>query len=314
MSVIIDIFDYKRKLVVFWRIIMGQEIYKTFIIVAETKNFSKAAERLNVVQSTVSNRIKELEKSVEKNLFTRNNKRVEITNAGRILLPYAKKIVQMEEDGQHRLKIGDHYEESLYIESADSIFRGTVIKTVAWYMNIHKKVAVKIKIRHSEDIIQNLLDNMVDVGFTYIKPVSSKLEVYKFQEEEIILVTNKMNHTYIDGISAKELQNIGLFYSGIGEKFNDWLYSLYPHNHIFHLDFSHASNLIEFLKEGIGYGFVLKSAVKNELYSNELIEIKLIDRKPPKLQSYMIINKKRIDSPPIKYWLEALQGYGHSGD
>ncbi len=40
---------------------MNYDFYKTFVVLAETKNFSKTAEKLNIVQSTVSNRIQEVE-------------------------------------------------------------------------------------------------------------------------------------------------------------------------------------------------------------------------------------------------------------
>ena len=42
--------------------IMNIEALKTFLVVAEVKNFTKAAQQLFVVQSTITNRIKELEK------------------------------------------------------------------------------------------------------------------------------------------------------------------------------------------------------------------------------------------------------------
>lgn len=286
---------------------MNQEAYKTFMVLAETKNFSKAAERLNVVQSTVSNRIQELEKCLQKELFIRDNKKVELTHSGKILLPYARKLVLLEDEACSKLRIGENYNETLDIESADSIFRGWVVGTTIEYLQKYRQIAVKMKIRHSQDIIQNVLDNIIDIGFTYIKPVSHKLAVYKFQEEEIILVTNSTNHHYPNGIAIKELLNLGLLYSGLGEEFNDWLYSLFPQDHTFQLELSHTSNLIEFLKAGMGYGFVLKSAVRMEISSKELIEIKLLDKKPPKLQSYMIVNKQKMDSPPVKYWLEILQ-------
>lgn len=55
---------------------MNYDFYKTFVVLAETKNFSKTAEKLNIVQSTVSNRIQELEKYLNTDLFNRTNKRV----------------------------------------------------------------------------------------------------------------------------------------------------------------------------------------------------------------------------------------------
>ena len=49
--------------------IMNIEALKTFLVVAEVKNFTKAAQQLFVVQSTITNRIKELEKEIGQPLF-----------------------------------------------------------------------------------------------------------------------------------------------------------------------------------------------------------------------------------------------------
>ena len=64
-----------------------------FISVAQTLNFSEAARRNYVSQSTVSRYIGELEKEFGVQLFTRSHRDVIITNEGKILLPYAIDIV-----------------------------------------------------------------------------------------------------------------------------------------------------------------------------------------------------------------------------
>ena len=64
-----------------------------FISVAQTLNFSEAARRNYVSQSTVSRYIGELEKEFGVQLFTRSHRDVIITNEGKLLLPYAIDIV-----------------------------------------------------------------------------------------------------------------------------------------------------------------------------------------------------------------------------
>lgn len=64
-----------------------------FISVAQTLNFSEAARRNYVSQSTVSRYIGDLEKEFGVQLFTRSHRDVIITNEGKILLPYALDIV-----------------------------------------------------------------------------------------------------------------------------------------------------------------------------------------------------------------------------
>jgi DNA-binding transcriptional LysR family regulator len=62
----------------------------TFVAVAEESSFTRAAERLHVVQSAVSSGIRGLERQLGAPLFARTTHRVELTDAGRALLPEAR--------------------------------------------------------------------------------------------------------------------------------------------------------------------------------------------------------------------------------
>ena len=78
---------------------MNTENLKEFIVLAETKNFWEASERLYMNQSTLSKHIKSLENDLGVALFTRTTRRVELTNYGEIFLPYAKSVTRSEFEG-----------------------------------------------------------------------------------------------------------------------------------------------------------------------------------------------------------------------
>lgn len=61
-----------------------------FVAVADARNFTRAAEQLHVVQSGVSAAVKALETELGSPLFDRTSKRVDLTDAGRALLPRAR--------------------------------------------------------------------------------------------------------------------------------------------------------------------------------------------------------------------------------
>ena len=75
---------------------MNFNSFKTFITVCEKGNFTEAAKNLFVPQPTVSNRIRVLEEELGQDLFVKKNKgkrSVELTEAGRTFLPYAKEML-----------------------------------------------------------------------------------------------------------------------------------------------------------------------------------------------------------------------------
>lgn len=66
---------------------------RIFKAVAEEGNVSRAAERLNCVQSNVTARIRQLDESLKVTLFHRKSRGVSLTAAGRVLLDYAERIM-----------------------------------------------------------------------------------------------------------------------------------------------------------------------------------------------------------------------------
>ncbi len=66
---------------------------KAFIYAAESLSFSEAAKQLHVTQPTISHHIKTLEKSLNTELFVRSGHNLKLTEAGRLLLPFAHKLV-----------------------------------------------------------------------------------------------------------------------------------------------------------------------------------------------------------------------------
>lgn len=77
---------------------------KNFITTAQTLNFSEAARRMGLAQSTMSHNINELEKQLGCQLFIRNRRSVSLTEAGKKLLPYAIEIVDLAEKATFNLR------------------------------------------------------------------------------------------------------------------------------------------------------------------------------------------------------------------
>jgi DNA-binding transcriptional LysR family regulator len=69
------------------------EKLETFMMAAETLSFSETAKRLHLSQPTISHHIKILENSMGVVLFTRTNTGLELTEAGRLLLPWSRRLL-----------------------------------------------------------------------------------------------------------------------------------------------------------------------------------------------------------------------------
>src|SRR3982074_31622 len=79
------------------------ELLRAFVAVADCGGFHRAAERLNLTQSTISQQIKRLELETKRPLFRRTTRSVALTDDGEMLLGDARRLLQLEEAARHRL-------------------------------------------------------------------------------------------------------------------------------------------------------------------------------------------------------------------
>lgn len=83
-----------------------------FVAVAQTESFSRAAIQCHVSQPSLSQQIGKLEKQLGRKLFDRLNRRVTLTDAGRVLLNQAGKILSAVEDTEKRLRDADDFQDA----------------------------------------------------------------------------------------------------------------------------------------------------------------------------------------------------------
>lgn len=79
------------------------ELLRSFVAVAESGGFTRAAERLHLTQSAVSAQIRRLEEQAGCPLLTRSTRSVALTEKGEMLLSYARTILHLNEDAHARL-------------------------------------------------------------------------------------------------------------------------------------------------------------------------------------------------------------------
>lgn len=82
---------------------MDTQYLATFIAVAESGSFSRAAERLHLTQPAISKRIALLEQCLGSRLLDRIGKQVVLSHAGEILMPRAQKILALMQEAEHAI-------------------------------------------------------------------------------------------------------------------------------------------------------------------------------------------------------------------
>lgn len=163
---------------------------KTFIYAAENLNFSEAAKRLHLTQSTVSHHIKTLEESFSEELFIRSGRMLKLTETGRLLLPWAHKLVyqaiQVEE-----LMASRHEEAAGHLRIACSTTAGKYIlpQLAARFCQRYPGIQVSILACTPEHIMVQLLEGEANLGvISSYNLCGNELECQEFFNDFITLI------------------------------------------------------------------------------------------------------------------------------
>ncbi len=281
---------------------MNTASLKTFITIARVSSFTKAAQELLVVQSTISSRIKELETEIGQKLFTRSNNNVILTPAGEMFLPRAIKIVEMEESAISEINMSVRYADNLTVACSHTLFDCYILNNSIDFLQNNPNISLKIVIAHSSEIIANLGAGNPDVAYAYYPVHHARYICKPYVRERLVLVTNSRNRKYLQGITKGNLSEVPIISSDItvGNRI-EWL----PLQRIYPLDVNIIAKIIPFLKSGNWYCFLPIEIVRKEIEEGSLIEIPLKDVPLLEKQSYVIYRRDYKKSTTILHWLES---------
>ena len=138
---------------------------QALLAVAECGSFSKAANRLYVTQPAVSKRISTLEDELGSHLFDRVGRRISLTEAGRALLPRARRIIEAVEDSKRAIaNLSDRVEGQLHIGTSHHIGLHRLPPILRAYNNRFPQVELNIQFLDSEAACQAVELGELELG------------------------------------------------------------------------------------------------------------------------------------------------------
>ena len=167
---------------------MDISLVQTFLAIIDVGNFAKAAERLNLTQSTVSTRIKVLEDLLGQQLFVRLKSGAKLTAAGSQFQPYAEKLVQTWEHARMEVGLPVTFRELLVVGAEFTLWERILIRWIPWIRTALPDVAIRVGVGSSAHLMQQLVDGLIGVAVTYTPQYRSGLIIEKLMEESLVLV------------------------------------------------------------------------------------------------------------------------------
>lgn len=253
----------------------------TFVRAAETLSFSDTAKQLHMSQPTVSHHIKLLEQEMRVKLFNRSNMGLELTEAGKVLLPWARRLLHDTNDMQAMMaSLQSDVIGELRIACSTTAGKYVLPQLAARFCQRFPGVKVRILACMPEDVTLRLLEGEAHIGVLSREIPEAGLESQEFFRDTITLVVPASHRWAFRGkIDASELleeplilreETSGTRRVALSElaKFDIGLDDL----DIF-MELGNAEAIVRTVAAGYGIGFVSKLATACPLERGNVVDI-----------------------------------------
>lgn len=174
-----------------------------FCDLAETESFTKAAQINEVTQSAVSQQISSLERTFKSLLIERSKKKFRLTREGQVLYDYSKQIIQTYDALQNKLQeIKDIISGTIRVTTIYSIGLHDLPPYIKRFLKTYPTVHVHVEYRRANQVYDDVLSNVVDLGLVAYPVKDAKLEIVPLRKDPLVLICHPQ-HPFAKNKSIK---------------------------------------------------------------------------------------------------------------
>jgi DNA-binding transcriptional LysR family regulator len=290
---------------------MQIESLKVFCDLAETESFTKAAQINQVTQSAVSQQISSLERLFKSLLIERSKKHFRLTREGQVLYDYSKQVVQTYNSLLSKLQeIKDIISGTIRVATIYSIGLHDLPPYLKKFLKAYPTVNVHVEYRRANQVYDDVIGNVVDLGLVAYPMRDSKLEIYPLRKDPLVLICHPQ-HPFAKNKTLK-LKNL------TGQNFIGFEPDIPTRRALDKLLKDHAVQVrhvmefdnIETVKRAVeidaGVAIVPKGTVVQEVAKQTLAQMALDDGEFFRPLA-AIFKKNKVLSPAMKEFLEVLK-------
>lgn len=235
----------------------------TFLEIVRLKSFSKAAQTCFRTQPAISAQIRQLEQELNTSLFERLGTRIQLTPAGRIFCDYAEQILDLRRQAQDTINELDRVPRGELVIAANEATCIYVLPTVfSEFKKNFPNVQLLVDRSYGRHVVESILDNLADFGFTQLPVQEKKLEVVQVYSDEIRLLA-PAGHPLagLSAVSAADVRHYPLLLPKGGatrSKLNQWLESVEDELQI-SMELDSTEMIKRFVLAGMGVSFMAAS-------------------------------------------------------
>lgn len=286
---------------------------QTFLAIIEEGSFSKAAQKLNYTQSTITFHVNQLEQEFSITLFEKIGRNMLLTKAGKQFIPYVKNVLN-EVDKLHYFKKDlSEYQGELHIGIGETLLCYKLPHIIKEFHNVAPKTKLFLRSMNCYDIRNSILNGTLDLGVLYedIGGLNSNIISHTIGNYDVILVASPdMKKKYHDFITPNQnipvvfiINETNCVFRQIFERYLQQKSILLSHT----IELWSIPTIKNLVKNNIGISYLPKFAVQSELESGELVEI-ITDVAHSNITAVCAYHKNKWLSPSMKLFIDMIKG------
>jgi DNA-binding transcriptional LysR family regulator len=163
---------------------------QVFLAVAREHSFSKAAARLHRTQPAVSQAIRRLEDGLGERLFDRSSKDGRLTEAGRVLVDYAERLMRLVEEADGAIKELHDLRRGRVLVGANEAATHVLLPLLAGFRAAHPRIQVDVRRIPSRQIGIEVLQRSLDFGVLSFAPSEPHLGSIVIGDDELVMLVH----------------------------------------------------------------------------------------------------------------------------
>ncbi len=251
----------------------------TFLEIVRLKSFSKAAQTCYRTQPAISAQVRQLEQEMNTTLFERLGTKISLTVAGRIFAEHAEQILALRRRAQDAINELEKVPRGELLIAANEATCIYVLPAVFAEFKVQfPNVQLLVDRSYGARVVQAVLDNLADFGFTQLPVEEKKLQVVKIYSDEIkLLVPAGHKLASYERIMPRDLQGEQVLLPKTGTtraRLNTWLETVQEELSV-SMELDSTEMIKRFVMANLGISFLAASHCQEEVAAGRLSAVSL---------------------------------------
>jgi DNA-binding transcriptional LysR family regulator len=169
---------------------------EAIIFLVEEGSFSRAAGRMLLTQPALTKNIKNAEECIGSRLVNRSSAGISLTPEGQIIYDYARRVIKLRDEAKEKILALNRNAGGNIYASASTIPANYILpRALSGFRKENSDIKIYIKTADSEEAMNMVLENEVEIGFIGKKPLNKKLVAETLWKDHLVLIVSK-NHPW----------------------------------------------------------------------------------------------------------------------